>query len=250
MFNKKEPKDMSFILTRKSSPLSYMLNSRNTRSNPLQYWDNDKKINRILRYAVNQKSPFEDEQDGHAIIEPIIFDDGSLFVPKTNPVLQEFLLLHPQYNKSFKLMDRAVDAQTELEEMDASDEAASLARKLSIEQMESIAIVQLNLKVDKMTTPEIKRDVIRFAKNNPHKFMGLIDNPDLDLSGMVSKCFTSGLLKTRSNDSQIWYNLSENKTKLIDVPHGNDYRTELVNFLKTNDGIKVMQMLEKELAEA
>jgi len=34
--------------------------------------------NRPLRYARNQKSPFEDEQDGNVILEPIVFEDGML----------------------------------------------------------------------------------------------------------------------------------------------------------------------------
>ena len=59
-----------------------MLNSRNTSSNPLMHWDGSQ--NRALRYAKNQKSPFEDEQDGQLVLEPIVFEDGSLVVPKTN----------------------------------------------------------------------------------------------------------------------------------------------------------------------
>ena len=31
------------------------------------WYDEDKNVNRVLRYAVNQKTPFEDEQDGNAI---------------------------------------------------------------------------------------------------------------------------------------------------------------------------------------
>ena len=79
--------DKSFVLNRTTPPLSFMLSSRHTRRNPLLYFDGTS--NKPLRYARNQKSPFEDEQDGTAIVEPIIFDDGFLHVPKENPVLDD-----------------------------------------------------------------------------------------------------------------------------------------------------------------
>ena len=42
-----------------------------------------------------KRAPFEEEQDGNAIMEPIVFEDGFLNVDRTNQVLQQFLALHP-----------------------------------------------------------------------------------------------------------------------------------------------------------
>jgi len=84
------------------NPLSYTLASRNHPRFPLLWFDEEKNLNRVLRYSVNQKSPFEDEQDGNAVLEPIIFEDGLLRVPKNNPVLQEFLYYHPLRNVVFE----------------------------------------------------------------------------------------------------------------------------------------------------
>ena len=92
------------------TPLSYTLASRNHPRFPLLWFDEEKNINRPLRYSVNQKSPFEDEQDGNAIVEPIIFEDGLLRVPRTNPVLQEFLYYHPLREKIFVEVDNEKDA--------------------------------------------------------------------------------------------------------------------------------------------
>ena len=68
---------------------------------PLLYFDEETGINRPLRYARNQNSPFQDEQDDNAILEPIVFEDGFLFVPKTNQILQKFLALHPANGSIF-----------------------------------------------------------------------------------------------------------------------------------------------------
>ena len=95
IMEKKPLVDKVYRLTRNNAPLSYIIPTRSTKSKQLLYFDEEKGINRPLRYARNQKSPFEDEQDGNAILEPVVFVDGFLQVPRTNPVLQKFLDLHP-----------------------------------------------------------------------------------------------------------------------------------------------------------
>ena len=98
---KLESKDRIYKLTRDKAPLSCIIPSRNSRRAPLLYFDEEKGYNRALRYSRNQRSPFEDEQDGNVIVEPIIFEDGLLRVPKSNPVLQQFLEFHPLNGKKF-----------------------------------------------------------------------------------------------------------------------------------------------------
>jgi hypothetical protein len=73
---KREVKDRTYRLLRGSVPLAFVLPSKHTRRSPLLYFDEEKNENRVLRYATNQRSPFEDEQDGNAILSPIIFEDG------------------------------------------------------------------------------------------------------------------------------------------------------------------------------
>ena len=48
-----------------------------------------------MRYAKNQKSIFEDEQDKNVLIEPIIFEDGFLSTKRSDTLLQQFLSLTP-----------------------------------------------------------------------------------------------------------------------------------------------------------
>ena len=91
----------TYKLTREVAPLSLILASRHTNRVPLLYFDEETGINRPLRYARNQNSPFQDEQDDNAILEPIVFEDGFLFVPKTNQILQKFLALHPANGSIF-----------------------------------------------------------------------------------------------------------------------------------------------------
>ena len=81
-----ELKDRSYVLSGGMSPLTYKI-----RSVGMLWFDEDKKINRELRYAPNQKSLFVDEQDDRVQIEHVIFENGALYVPRTNVVLQQLL---------------------------------------------------------------------------------------------------------------------------------------------------------------
>ena len=123
--------DKVYKLTRNAAPLSFMLATRHTRRFPLLWVDPETGINRELRYARNQSSPFVDEQDDNAIIEPVIFEDGFLRVTKNNQVLQKFLDVHPHNGVKFKELDNAKDAQQVVEninilKLDAFIEARKL----------------------------------------------------------------------------------------------------------------------------
>jgi len=130
-----EIKDRTYRLLRGAAPLSFMLPVRNTRRAPLLYFDTEKGYNRALRYARNQKSPFEDEQDGNYIVEPVIFEDGMLRVPKENPILQMFLYYHPLNGRKFEEVDVEKDASVELEKLNAEVDALIEVKNLSVEQM-------------------------------------------------------------------------------------------------------------------
>ena len=112
MKNQAVPVDKIYVLKGDTTPLTYMLSSRNTRRAPLLHFDGTS--NRALRYAVNQKSPFEDDQDGNSILEPIVFVDGALVVSKTNPVLQKFLSLHPGYGEIFEEVNNEKNAASDV----------------------------------------------------------------------------------------------------------------------------------------
>ena len=108
MKTKLEVKNRIYRLTSRATPISYMLQNRNTKHNPLMYFDGE--VNRSLRYARNQKSPFEDAQDENPILEPIVFVDGFLSVQKENRVLQEFLSCHPGNGGVFEEVNDEQDA--------------------------------------------------------------------------------------------------------------------------------------------
>lgn len=236
-----------YKLTRQETPLSYMIPTRHTSNFPLLWFDEENNTNRTLRYARNQKSVFEDEQDGNIIVEPIIFEDGFLHVPKENPQLQQFLYYHPLNGKRFIEVNKEVDAQVEVERLTTEVDALIEARNLSLDQIESIGRVLFNKDTSKITTAELKRDILVYAKTDPSTFLEVINDPTLKLQANVSQFFDKGLLAFRKSNKEVWYNTSSNKTKMLNVPYGEEPMFIVSSFLQSDDGIDVLKMLEKLL---
>lgn len=228
-----------------AAPLSFMLASRNTTAKRLYHFDG--KSNRELRYARNQKSPFVDEQDGNFILEPIIFEDGFLKVDDTNPVLQKFLEFHPDNGSVFVEVDNKRDAQKELDYLEMEADALSKARTLDIAMMENVARVALSVDPSKVSTQELKRDIIVYAKHNPEEFLSIVNDPHVAHEGLVARLFDYGAIVVKKN--AVHYNLSNNKSKLLIVPTGQDAHEAVSSFFMTEEGVEVMTMLEKYISQ-
>lgn len=235
----------TYKLTSDSTPLSYMLASRNSARYPLLHFDDEKGINRPMRYAKNQKSPFEDEQDGNAILEPIVFEDGFLHVPKENQVLQQFLHYHPQKDKVFVEVDKARDASEQVDWMDFVLEAQIQARDLSVAKLASLGRVVFGQKADKMTTAELKRDMLVYAQNDPQDFLDTLNDPMIQIQDEVVQFVSAGLLRINAN--KVSFNLPSNKKKLMTVPFGEDAHYILASYMQSDDGLEVYKLLKKHL---
>jgi hypothetical protein len=226
------------------TPLSYTLASRNHPRFPLMWYDEKNNVNRALRYSVNQKSPFEDEQDGNAILEPIIFEDGFLRVPKNNPVLQQFLYYHPLNGKVFTEVDREKDAAAQVADLNVEVDALIEARQLTIDQIEMLTRVMFGKDPSTISTSELKRDILVYAKNDPQGFLNLLNDPDLKFLSKVRMFFDKKLLVLKNNEKEIWFNTSTNKKKMMSVPFGEDPHEMAALFLQSDDGIDALKMLD------
>jgi hypothetical protein len=234
-----------YKLTGGAAPMSFMLASRNTIAKRLYHFDG--KVNRELRYARNQKSPFVDEQDGNFILEPIIFEDGFLRVEDSNPVLQKFLELHPDNGTSFVEVDSKKDAQKELDWLELEADALSKARTIDYAMMENIARIALSVDPSRISTQELKRDIIIYAKNNPEEFLSIVNDPNVAHDGLVARLFDYGALVVKRN--AVHYNLTNNKSKLLIIPAGQDAHEAVSSYFVTEEGAEVMATLEKYISE-
>ena len=172
----------TYKLTRNKAPLSYSIPSRHTKRKSLLWFDEETGLNRTLRYSKNQKSIFEDEQDKNVILEPIVFEDGLLFVPKENQILQKFLAHHPGLGNMFVEVDKEKDASTDVSQLDLSLDAQIAAKELADKEFmkaggfgEDTQSDAYRLQQGLMTSeeasnylnPSSQSGIIKWDKNNP-----------------------------------------------------------------------------------
>jgi hypothetical protein len=227
-----------------NAPLSYTIASRNNPRFPLMWFDEEKQINRVLRYATNQNSPFEDEQDGNVILEPVVFEDGFLSVPKTNVALQKFLHFHPHNGTLFAELDKEKDASEEVKDMNIEVDALIEARSLDVSQIEMISRVLFGTDPSTVSTAELKRDILVFARRYPQDFLDVINDPELKFHAKVRTFFENGWIGVRGNNKELWYNTATNKKKMCSIPFNSDPFDTALAFLTSDEGIDGLKMLD------
>ena len=159
--------------------------SRHTQRFPLLHFDEETGTNKALRYARNQNSPFQEDQDNNAILEPIVFENGFLSVPKNNQVLQKFLHFHPGNGRVYVEVNKAQEAADVVEILNTEVDALIEARQLTLDQVENVSRVLFQKDVTTVSTDELKRDILVFAKNQPKDFLLLLKDPMLKMNATI-----------------------------------------------------------------
>lgn len=231
------------------APLSYTIASRNHPRFPLMWFDEEKQINRVLRYATNQNSPFEDEQDGNAILEPIVFEDGFLNVSRTNVALQKFLHYHPHNGTLFAELDKEKDASEEVKDLNIEVDALIEARSLDISQIEMITRVLFGTDPSTISSAELKRDILIYAKRYPEEFLNAINDPELKFQAKVRTFLENGWIGVRGNNKELWYNTPTNKKKMCSIQFESSPFDTAMAFLKSDEGIDGLKMLDMMLED-
>ena len=239
--NEWEVKDRVYYLKGNKKPLSYMLKSAGI------YWfDEKQQFERELKYCENQRTPFVDEMIGDQRLSHIIFRNGALFVPKNKTVLQKLLsLYHPHKDKVFYEWKPVKKAAEEIEILEMEADAILLARELDIDMAEAIMRVEKGSEVSKMSSKELKRDLLVFARNNPSLFLELATDDNVQLRNFGIKATELGIIKL-SNDQRnfMW---GSNDRPIMTVPFDEHPYTALAHWFKTDEGMEIYSNIEKRL---
>lgn len=236
-----EVKDRIYILKNNFAPITFSLKSRG-----IYYFDEDQGYERELKYTTNQRTPFVDEFKGDARLAHIVFEEGTLFVPRSKQVLQKLLsLYHPLRDKIYEEFDSTQEAVDELDIIELQIEALNIAKTMDIEQAEAIMRTELGSSVAKMTSKEIKRDLLVFARNNPNLFLELAKDENINIRNIGIKAVEQNIIKL-SNDQRT-FTWGSTGRKLITVPFDENPYSALASYFKTDEGIEVYQSVEKRL---
>ena len=247
MKNKSVSKTRAYKLTNNAAPLSTYISPGGNKRQPMLKFDDVKKVNREIRYAANQQSIYVDEQDGHVVVEPIVFIDGMLTVPENNPALQKFLHLHPLNGGRFVEINLERDAAKEMETLNYEVDALIECRSLSIEQSENVARVMYGIDPSTLTTSELRRDLLIQARHDPQRFLEIVNDPHLKLQSNIQNFFSKSLLTYRRNKSEVWFNTAASKKKMLTIPFGEESLTACESYFITDEGVEALKALESYL---
>ena len=236
-----EIKDRNYYLVGNKQPLTRSIKSAN-----IHYFDEKQGYERELKYTSNQRTCFVDEMQGDQRLEHVVFRNGALYVPKNKVVLQKLLsLYHPHLNKLFKESKPQVAAANEVQYIEMEVEALNSAMNLDIDMAEAVMRVEIGSKVSSMSSKELKRDLLLYAKKNPALFLELVNDENVVLRNFGIKATELGIIKlTTDQRNFLW---GSNGRKIMTIPFDEHPYTALAHWFKTDEGMEIYTNIEKRL---
>jgi len=239
--DKWEIKDRTYVLKNGLTPLS-----KSIKAAGIYYFDEELGYERELKYTSNQRTVFVEEMKGDQRLDHIIFRKGVLMVPKNKVTLQKLLsLYHPHREKMFYELKPEVNAANEIDYLELEVEALNSAMNLDIDMAEAVMRVEIGSKVSKMSSKELKRDLLLYAKRNPQLFLELVNDENVVLRNFGIRATEMGILKLSSD--QRTFSWGSNDRKLCTVPFDEHPYSALAAWFKTDEGMEIYSNIEKRL---
>lgn len=189
---------------------------------------------------------FVSEQKGECTLGHITFKNGTLTVPAEQQALQKLLsLFHPMRNVQYYEFDKVIVAEDELDHLEEQLEAMTAAKSMDIDQAEAILRVEVGSKVSNMTSKEIKKDLMLFAKRNPNLFLNLANDENIQLRNFAIKATEAGIIKLAQDQRD--FKWGSNGKKLMTVPFDENPYSAMAAYFKTDEGVEVYKSIEKKL---
>jgi len=239
--NEWEIKDRMYYLKGGKKPLT-----RSIKASGIYFFDEEKGYERELKYCQNQKTSFVDEMKGDQRLEHIVFRSGSLFVPREQTVLQKLLsLYHPHKESLYEEYKPEGIAADEIEILNTQVDALIAARNIDIDMAEAIMRVERGSEVSQLSSKELKRDLLVFARNNPKLFLELADDENVMLRNFGIKAVEGGILRLSSDQRNFLW--GSNGRQIMTIPFDEHPYTALAHWFKTDEGMEIYTNIEKRL---
>jgi hypothetical protein len=219
-------------------------------------YDPDQDINRKIRYIPGEASIYEDEQKEDAKVKSAItFNNGLLFVDRTNPTLKKYLDLcnlnqsNPNRERSsrpaFKLLTPEVDAQKKLEKSMAELDAIKLALEMPLDKMVGYAKV-LGVNVNK-STDEIRYDMKVLAEKDPKSFIEGMDDPMTELKETLMRACQYNIISI--GNSKVNWIQGDNRPIITHVPLGVKGVDHMAQYCMSEKGQSTLEHIKLMLSK-
>jgi hypothetical protein len=110
---------------------------------------------------------------------------------------------------------------------------------------EAIMRVEKGSNVSKMSSKELRRDLLVFARNNPKLFLELADDENVMLRNFGIRAVENGVLRLSSD--QRYFMWGSTGRKIMTIPFDEHPYTALAHWFKTDEGMEIYSNIEKRL---
>ena len=124
--------------------------------------------------------------------------------------------------------------------------ALNAAKDMELAQMEAIMRVELGSQVTTMSSKELKRDTLLFAKKSPKLFIDLAKDDNIQLRNFGLKAVEAAIIKL--SQDQRYFLWGKTDRKLLTVPFDENPYSALAAWFKTDEGVEVYKTVEKKLS--
>ena len=212
----------SYRLTDDRSGEAFML--KTGKKGNLTVFDKEAETRRAIRHCPNQRSIFMDEQDKHALVQPIIFINGYLEVPNNQPITQKFLENHPSNAANtekggwFELVNEEQEAKESIQDEELRMDIMYAVRQMSkqedgIHELRAVVSVLTGSVEDTYTMGieelksviynEIEADTSRFTDENGN--VTIFEDDDIKRKYLILRAIREGIIKKNANGRSIMW---------------------------------------------
>ena len=110
---------------------------------------------------------------------------------------------------------------------------------------EAVMRVEIGSDVSKMSSKELKRDLLLFAKKKPKLLLDLVRDENVMLRNFGIRATEAGILKLSGD--QRYFTWNANGKKLMTVPFQEHPYSALAQWFKTDEGMEIYSNIEKRL---
>ena len=167
-------------------------------------------------------------------------------VPKEKQNLQKLLsLYHPSRKNIYSEFDAVVEATDELSLLSLQVDALNVAREIDVDMAEAILRVEIGSKVNGLSSKEVRRDLLIFARSKPMLFLDLVRDENVQLRNVAIKATELGIIKL--SQDQRSFSWGSNNRKLMNVPFDENPYSAMAAFFKTDEGMEIYRSIDKKL---
>jgi hypothetical protein len=96
-----------------------------------------------------------------------------------------------------------------------------------------------------MSSKELKRDLLLFARKNPSLFIELANDENVQLRNFAIIATESNIIKLSSDNRTFTW--ASNNRKLMNVPFDENPYSAIAAWFKTDEGLEVYRSIEKKI---